>query len=202
MFANGAFCLTAAAAVLSGWRRRSPKILGGPHLWKRNCVDALAALGEELESGALDGLHCQYARGTREGLDRSGSDQREALGSGWNLELGRSVRPGPLARDPPPGGASSNIAPGNMAGLPAFTPGGPLNGNVNAVSSHGGKGLPWPYLELTSWKRLTLFIRLRLPSGDNASAEADRACRRDCHLGRRRARLRPAQSWPLPAQTD
>ena len=48
-----------------------PRILGGPPLEAETVLDALAALGEELDSGALDGLIAQYAPpGAREELDR------------------------------------------------------------------------------------------------------------------------------------
>ena len=48
-----------------------PRTLSGPPLEREVVLDALDALGQELDSGALDGLIVQYAPpGAREALER------------------------------------------------------------------------------------------------------------------------------------
>ena len=85
-------------------------------------LDALEALGEELDSGALDGLIAQYAPpGTREELDRVRPRfSRAALEERLDLELGGLYGPRPFGRSEiRPLGALLHIAPGNMAGPPS-----------------------------------------------------------------------------------
>ena len=120
--------------------------LGGPPLEVDTVLDALEALGTELDSGALDGLIAQYAPpGAREELDRVRPQiSRAALEERLALELGGLAGPRPFGRSQVrPLGVLLHIAPGNMAGLPAFTAvEGLLTGNINLVKlPRGDRGL-------------------------------------------------------------
>ena len=147
MFANGALLPDSRLPqVLSGLEEEITKILGGPPLEAETVLDALAALGEELDSGALDGLIAQYAPpGAREELDRVRPQiSRAALEERLALELGGLAGPRPFGRSQVrPLGVLLHIAPGNMAGLPAFTAvEGLLTGNINLVKlPRGDRGL-------------------------------------------------------------
>ena len=178
MFANGALLPDSRLPqVLSGLEEEITKILGGPPLEAETVLDALEALGEELDSGALDGLIAQYAPpGTREELDRVRPRfSRAALEERLDLELGGLSGPRPFGRSEiRPLGVLLHIAPGNMAGLPAFTAAeGLLTGNVNAVKlPHGEKGLTLAiFQKLTELEpRLTPYLyAFDIPSGDTAS---------------------------------
>ena len=121
--------------------------LSGPPLEVQTVLDALDALGRELDSGALDGLIAQYAPpGAREELEQVRPQiSRAALEERLDLELG-GLRAGkrPFGRtEIYPLGVLLHVAPGNMAGLPAFTAvEGLLTGNINLVKlPHGDKGL-------------------------------------------------------------
>ena len=154
-----------------------PRILGGPPLEAETVLDALEALGEELDSGALDGLIAQYAPpGAREELDRVRPQlSRAALEARLERELGGLGGPRPFGRSEiRPLGVLLHIAPGNMAGLPAFTAvEGLLTGNVNLVKlPHGDKGLTLAiFQKLTELEpRLTPYLyAFDIPSGDTAS---------------------------------
>lgn len=120
--------------------------LSGPPLEADTVLDALEALGTELDSGALDGLIAQYAPpGAREELDRVRPQiSRAALEERLALELGGLAGPRPFGRSQVrPLGVLLHIAPGNMAGLPAFTAvEGLLTGNINLVKlPRGDRGL-------------------------------------------------------------
>ena len=154
-----------------------PRILGGPPLEAETVLDVLEALGEELDSGALDGLIAQYAPpGAREELDRVRPQlSRAALEARLERELGGLGGPRPFGRSEiRPLGVLLHIAPGNMAGLPAFTAvEGLLTGNVNLVKlPHGDKGLTLAiFQKLTELEpRLTPYLyAFDIPSGDTAS---------------------------------
>ena len=154
-----------------------PRILGGPPLEAETVLDALDALGRELDSGALDGLIAQYAPpGAREELDRVRPQiSRAALEARLERELGGLGGPRPFGRSEiRPLGVLLHIAPGNMAGLPAFTAvEGLLTGNVNLVKlPHGDKGLTLAiFQKLTELEpRLTPYLyAFDIPSGDTAS---------------------------------
>ena len=123
-----------------------PDTLSGPPLEVYVVLDALEALGAELDSGALDGLIAQYAPpGAREELDRVRPQiSRAALEQRLALELGGLAGPRPFGRsEVQPLGVLLHIAPGNMAGLPAFTAvEGLLTGNINLVKlPRGDRGL-------------------------------------------------------------
>ena len=120
--------------------------LSGPPLAADVVLDALDALGRELDSGALDPLIARYAPpGTGEELDRVRPQiSRAALEERLALELGGLTGPRPFGRsEVRPLGVLLHIAPGNMAGLPAFTAvEGLLTGNINLVKlPHGDRGL-------------------------------------------------------------
>ena len=120
--------------------------LSGPPLEADTVLDALEALGAELDSGALDGLIAQYAPpGAKEELDRVRPQiSRAALEERLALELGGLAGPRPFGRSQVrPLGVLLHIAPGNMAGLPAFTAmEGLLTGNINLVKlPRGDRGL-------------------------------------------------------------
>ena len=180
MFANGALlpdgCLT---QVLSGLEEEITKILGGPPLEADTVLDALEALGAELDSGALDGLIAQYAPpGAREELDRVRPQiSRAALEERLALELGGLSGPRPFGRaEVRPLGVLLHIAPGNMAGLPAFTAvEGLLTGNVNIVKlPHGDKGLTLAiFQKLTEIEpRLAPYLyAFNIPSKDTGSLQ-------------------------------
>ena len=132
--------------VLGHLEEEMAQTLSGPPLAADTVLDALDALGRELDSGALDPLIAQYAPpGAREELDRVRPQiSRAALESRLNLELGGLSGPRPFGRsEVRPLGVLLHIAPGNMAGLPAFTAvEGLLTGNINLVKlPHGDKGL-------------------------------------------------------------
>lgn len=123
-----------------------PDTLSGPPLEAETVLNALDSLGNELDSGALDGLIAQYAPpGAREELDRVRPQiSRKALEERLELELGGLSGPRPFGRaEVRPLGVLLHVAPGNMAGLPAFTAvEGLLTGNINLVKlPHGDKGL-------------------------------------------------------------
>ena len=123
-----------------------PGTLSGPPLEADTVLDALEALGAELDSGALDGLIARYAPpGAREELARVRPQiSRAALEQRLALELGGLAGPRPFGRsEVRPLGVLLHIAPGNMAGLPAFTAvEGLLTGNINLVKlPRGDKGL-------------------------------------------------------------
>ena len=123
-----------------------PRTLSGPPLEREVVLDALDALGQELDSGALDGLIVQYAPpGAREALERVRPQlSREALEERLALELGGLAGPRRFGRTQVlPLGVLLHVAPGNMAGLPAFTAvEGLLTGNLNLVKlPRGDKGL-------------------------------------------------------------
>ena len=123
-----------------------PDTLSGPPLETDVVLDALEALGAELDSGALDGLIAQYAPpGAKEELDRVRPQiSRAALEQRLTLELGGLAGPRPFGRsEVRPLGVLLHIAPGNMAGLPAFTAvEGLLTGNINLVKlPRGDRGL-------------------------------------------------------------
>ncbi len=120
--------------------------LSGPPLAAETVLDALDALSRELDSGVLDDLIAQYAPPeAQEELDRVRPQiSREALEARLELELGGLSGPRPFGRaEVRPLGALLHVAPGNMAGLPAFTAvEGLLTGNLNLVKlPHGDKGL-------------------------------------------------------------
>lgn len=132
--------------VLGYLEEEIAQTLSGPPLETDTVLDALEALGAELDSGALDGLIAQYAPpGAREELDRVRPQiSRAALEERLALELGGLAGPRPFGRSQVrPLGVLLHIAPGNMAGLPAFTAvEGLLTGNINLVKlPHGDKGL-------------------------------------------------------------
>ena len=132
--------------VLGYLEEEIAQTLSGPPLETETVLNALDALGAELDSGALDGLITQYAPpGAREELDRVRPQiSRAALEERLALELGGLAGPRPFGgSEVRPLGVLLHIAPGNMAGLPAFTAvEGLLTGNINLVKlPHGDKGL-------------------------------------------------------------
>lgn len=147
IFANGSILPDSELeVVLSRLERELPQILSGPPLEAGTVLDALEALGNELDSGALDPLIAQFAPpGAREELDRVRPQiGRAALEERLDLELGGLSGPRPFGRaEVRPLGVLLHVAPGNMAGLPAFTAAeGLLTGNINLVKlPRGDKGL-------------------------------------------------------------
>lgn len=148
IFANGKILpdreLNAVIAELEAYEL--PDTLSGPPLEAGTVLDALDSLGNELDSGALDGLIARYApSGAREELERVWPQiSRAALEARLNLELDGLGGPRPFGRsEVRPLGVLLHIAPGNMAGLPAFTAAeGLLTGNINLVKlPHGDRGL-------------------------------------------------------------
>lgn len=132
--------------VLGYLEEEITRTLSGPPLERETVLDALDALGRELDSGALDGLIARYAPpGAREELDRVRPQiSRAALEARLDLELGGLAGPRPFGHTlVQPLGVLLHIAPGNMAGLPAFTAvEGLLTGNINLVKlPHGDRGL-------------------------------------------------------------
>ncbi len=120
--------------------------LSGPPLERETVLSALDALGRELDSGALDSLIVQYAPpGAREELERVRPQiSRKALEARLELELGGLSGPRPFGcSEVRPLGVLLHVAPGNMAGLPAFTAvEGLLTGNLNLVKlPRGDRGL-------------------------------------------------------------
>ncbi len=164
-------------AVLSGLEGDVPQTLSGPPLAAEIVLDALEALGTELDSGALDNLIAQYAPpGAREELDRVRPQiSRNMLEERLTLELGGLSGPRPFGRaEVRPLGVLLHIAPGNMAGLPAFTAvEGLLAGNLNLVKlPHGDRGLTLAaFQKLTEaepWLAPWLYA-FDIPSKDTAS---------------------------------
>lgn len=163
--------------VLSRLERDIPRVLGGPPLEADAVLDALDALGSELDSGALDPLIAQFAPpGAREELDRVRPQiGRAALEARLELELGGLSGPRPFGRaEVRPLGVLLHVAPGNMAGLPAFTAvEGLLTGNLNLVKlPRGDRGLtPAVFRKLTELEpRLAPWLyAFDVPSGDTAS---------------------------------
>lgn len=153
------------------------RTLSGPPLAAGTVLDALDALGRELDSGALDPLIAQYAPpGAREELDRVRPQiSRSALEERLELELGGLSGPRPFGRaEVRPLGVLLHIAPGNMAGLPAFTAAeGLLTGNINLVKlPRGDRGLTLAvFQKLTELEpRLSPWLyAFDIPSKDTAS---------------------------------
>ena len=178
IFANGKLLPDSELeVVLSRLERELPQILSGPPLTAATVLDALEALGEELDSGALDALIAQFAPpGAREELDRVRPQiSRSALEERLDLELGGLSGPRPFGRaEVRPLGVLLHIAPGNMAGLPAFTAAeGLLTGNINLVKlPRGDRGLT-----LAVFRKLTeiqpalspYLYAFDIPSKDTAS---------------------------------
>ena len=163
--------------VLGYLEEEIAQTLSGPPLETDTVLDALEALGAELDSGALDGLIAQYAPpGAKEELDRVRPQiSRAALEERLALELGglRGPRPFGLSKVRPLG-VLFHVAPGNMAGLPAFTAvEGLLTGNINLVKlPHGDKGLTLAvFQKLTELEpRLAPYLyAFDIPSKDTAS---------------------------------
>ena len=163
--------------VLGRLEEELAQTLSGPPLETDTVLDALEALGAELDSGALDGLIAQYAPpGAKEELDRVRPQiSRAALEERLALELGGLAGPRPFGRsEVRPLGVLLHIAPGNMAGLPAFTAvEGLLTGNINLVKlPHGDKGLTLAvFQKLTELEpRLAPYLyAFDIPSKDTAS---------------------------------
>jgi len=134
-------------AVIAGLEARGlSDPLSAPPLEAAAILDALEALGRELDSGALDPLIAQYAPpGAREELERVRPQiSRALLEERLALELGGLAGPRPFGRSElRPLGVLLHVAPGNMAGLPAFTAvEGLLTGNINLVKlPRGDRGL-------------------------------------------------------------
>ena len=147
IFANGTLSPDQMLnTVLAQLENDIPRTLSGPPLEADTVLDTLEALGQELDSGALDALIAQYAPpGVREELDRVRPQiSRAPLEARLKLELGGLSGPRPFGRSEiQPLGVLLHVAPGNMAGLPAFTAvEGLLTGNINLVKlPHGDKGL-------------------------------------------------------------
>ena len=148
IFANGSILPdTELNTVIAGLETYElANALSGPPLAADTVLDALEALGEELDSGVLDPLIAQYAPpGAREELTRVRPRiSRAALEERLALELGGLSGPRPFGRyEVRPLGVLLHVAPGNMAGLPAFTAvEGLLTGNINLVKlPHGDRGL-------------------------------------------------------------
>ena len=123
--------------VLERLEREVTDTLSGPSLKPETVISALERLGSELDSGSLDPLIARYAPpGTREELARVRPQlSRTALEARLSLELDRLSGPRPFGHSElRPLGVLLHIAPGNMAGLPAFTTlEGLLTGNLNLV---------------------------------------------------------------------
>ena len=176
IFANGSILPDSELnAVLSRLERELPQILRP--LAADTVLDALEALGNELDSGALDGLIAQYAPpGAREELDRVRPQlSRAGLEERLKLELGGLGGPRPFGcAEVRPLGVLLHVAPGNMAGLPAFTAAeGLLTGNLNLVKlPREDRGLtPAVFRKLTQLEPgLTPWLyAFDVPSGDAAS---------------------------------
>ena len=147
MFADGGILPGREVNPILGYLEEEiAQTLSGPPLAADVVLDALDALGRELDSGALDPLIARYAPpGAGEELDRVRPQiSRAALEERLALELGGLAGPRPFGRsEVKPLGVLLHIAPGNMAGLPAFTAvEGLLTGNINLVKlPHGDRGL-------------------------------------------------------------
>lgn len=163
--------------IAAGLEQELARTLSGPPLEAGAVLNALDALGRELDSGALDALIAQYApTGAREELKRVRPQlSRAALEERLDLELGGLGGPRPFGRtEVLPLGVLLHIAPGNMAGLPAFTAvEGLLTGNVNLVKlPRGDKGLtPAVFHKLTEIEpALAPYLyAFDVPSKDTAS---------------------------------
>ena len=163
--------------VLGHLAEEVTQTLGGPPLAAETVLDALDALGRELDSGALDPLIAQYAPpGVREELERVRPQiSREALEARLELELGGLSGPRPFGRaEVRPLGVLLHVAPGNMAGLPAFTAvEGLLTGNINLVKlPRGDRGLTLAvFQKLTELepKLAPWLYAFDIPSGDTVS---------------------------------
>ena len=178
IFANGSILPDRELdAVLSRLERDIPRVLSGPPLEAGAVLDALDLLGGELDSGALDPLIAQFAPpGAREELDRVRPQiGRAALEARLELELGGLSGPRPFGRsEVRPLGVLLHVAPGNMAGLPAFTAAeGLLTGNLNLVKlPRGDRGLTLAvFQKLTELEpRLAPWLyAFDVPSGDTVS---------------------------------
>ncbi len=133
-------------SVLGDLEAEIVQTLSGPPLEAETVLNALDALGRELDSGALDALIAQYAPpGALEELERVRPQiSRASLEARLALELGGLSGLRPFGRaEVRPLGVLLHVAPGNMAGLPAFTAvEGLLTGNLNLVKlPHGDRGL-------------------------------------------------------------
>ena len=178
IFADGSILPDSELNPILGYLEEEiAQTLSGPPLAADVVLDALDALGRELDSGALDPLIARYAPpGAQEELDRVRPQiSRAALEERLALELGGLAGPRPFGRsEVKPLGVLLHIAPGNMAGLPAFTAvEGLLTGNINLVKlPHGDKGLTLAiFQKLTELEpRLTPYLyAFDIPSGDTAS---------------------------------
>lgn len=178
IFANGSILPDSELdTVLSRLERELPQILSGPPLEADAALDALDSLGRELDSGALDALIAQFAPpGAKEELDRVRPQiSRAALEERLDLELGGLSGPRPFGRaEVRPLGVLLHVAPGNMAGLPAFTAAeGLLTGNLNLVKlPRGDRGLTLAvFQKLTEIEpRLAPWLyAFDIPSKDTAS---------------------------------
>ncbi|NBI10343.1 acyl-CoA reductase [Colidextribacter sp. OB.20] len=178
IFANGSILPDSELnPVLGCLGEEIAQTLGGPPLEVCIVLDALEGLGEELDSGALDPLIAQYAPpGAREELARIRPQiSRAALEQRLALELGGLAGPRPFGRSQVrPLGVLLHVAPGNMAGLPAFTAvEGLLTGNINLVKlPRGDRGLTLAiFQKLTELEpRLSPWLyAFDIPSKDAAS---------------------------------
>ena len=142
IFADGSILPDSELNPILGYLEEEiAQTLSGPPLAADVVLDALDALGRE-----LDPLIARYAPpGAGEELDRVRPQiSRAALEERLALELGGLAGPRPFGRsEVKPLGVLLHIAPGNMAGLPAFTAvEGLLTGNINLVKlPHGDRGL-------------------------------------------------------------
>lgn len=165
--------------VLTRLERDIPQILSGSPLEAGTVLDTLDTLGKELDSGELDPLIAQYAPpGAREELERVRPQvSRATLEDRLKLELGGLVGPRPFGHaEVRPLGVLLHVAPGNMAGLPAFTAvEGLLTGNINLVKlPHGDRGLTLAvFQKLTQLEpRLAPWLyAFDIPSKDTASLQ-------------------------------
>lgn len=178
IFVNGSILPDSElGAVLSRLEEEIPRTLGGPPLKAGTVLNALEALGNELDSGALDPLIAKFAPpGTGEELDRVRPQiGRAALEKRLELELGGLSGSRPFGRaEVRPLGVLLHVAPGNMAGLPAFTAAeGLLTGNLNLVKlPRGDRGLtPAVFQKLTQLESgLSPWLyAFDIPSKDTAS---------------------------------
>lgn len=163
--------------IAAGLEQELTNTLSGPPLKAEIVLDALDALGRELDSGALDALIAQFAPpGAREELERIRPQiSRASLEERLELELGGLSGPRPFGKsEVRPLGVLLHVAPGNMAGLPAFTAvEGLLTGNINLVKlPHGDRGLtPVVFQKLTDIEpALAPYLyAFDIPSRDTAS---------------------------------
>lgn len=147
MFAGGRLLPDSELTPVSGrLEEEITQTLNGPPLETDTVLDALDALGRELDSGALDALIARYApTGALEELEQVRPQlSRASLEARLDLELGGLSGPRPFGEAVvQPLGVLFHAAPGNMAGLPAFTAAeGLLTGNINLVKlPRGDRGL-------------------------------------------------------------